>query len=112
MAQQLPFLPYDILSSVLALLPLKDRLALSSVSHATRAAALHSCFSFMAIRVCGTRSSLPKVHNALKDADPSFPNAIKCVLYLTSYVYLDDLMIPIWQENIHQGVWSVAFFHF
>jgi hypothetical protein len=40
-----PLLPHDILSSILDLLPLQDCLALSSISHATRAAALNSCFS-------------------------------------------------------------------
>jgi hypothetical protein len=81
-----PFLPYDILSSIFSILSLKDRLALSSISHATRATALDSCFSSLII----SEKNDFKAQNALENSAPSFRNAIKCVLYLL----LDNITIP------------------
>jgi len=99
-------LPYDILHYVLNLLPLKDRLALSSISRATRTATLIPCFSSFCFEIQDDDNS--KARNALKNASLAFRKSIKCVSSLPS-TYLYNLTHLNFRE-IHTASWSSSFF--
>lgn len=72
-----PFLPYDIIYSILSLLVLEDYLAFSSVSHIVRSAALALDSSLPCFAV--KWKNVWRVRNLLEKAAPSFRNAVKWV---------------------------------